>query len=173
MDGHGGKEAAIKAKEILEPTFSKYWKLFHNPNSNPNPNPNPNNEELNLLDKLILHSTLCDMDIQMREFQYLGCTATLILIYSSIMVTTPTTTNHNSNNKIKIVKKVVGGNVGDSQCYLALQGGNFVTELTKEHKVNDKQERIRIENLGIHLESGADPNWRRDCNYPSTRRSLF
>eukprot|EP01088_Endostelium_zonatum_P003554 TRINITY_DN1475_c1_g3_i1.p1 TRINITY_DN1475_c1_g3~~TRINITY_DN1475_c1_g3_i1.p1 ORF type:complete len:918 (-),score=249.22 TRINITY_DN1475_c1_g3_i1:88-2841(-) len=149
FDGHGGKEASMKAKEIIQTTFHKHWMHQHSlikDSTTPKDHPTL----LLNLERNILHNTLCDMDLQMKEFQYLGCTATLLLISQS-----------NSNPKLI---KITVANLGDSECHLSIEpndnkeggnGGGNIIEMSREHKVGNGSERRRIESLGIYLESGA------------------
>jgi len=115
FDGHGGKDCAIQAKKNFSSVFQKYIK--------------ENCEDFSSA----LSQTFLDLDSQLSEFEYLGCTATVVLIW-----------------QIGENRYLQAANVGDSTAFLN-RGKNGVLWLTRDHKATNEEEKERIRSSGAEL----------------------
>eukprot|EP01087_Luapelamoeba_hula_P000686 TRINITY_DN1050_c0_g2_i1.p1 TRINITY_DN1050_c0_g2~~TRINITY_DN1050_c0_g2_i1.p1 ORF type:complete len:804 (-),score=142.72 TRINITY_DN1050_c0_g2_i1:58-2469(-) len=119
FDGHGGKECSTAAIRLV-PTELAKWLKHH---------------ELKKDASNLLHVTFMTVDEIMRVYEYEGCTATVVLVWS-----------------FKGKTYVQAANVGDSFAFLSQ--GTKTIDLSQEHKLTKKYEQTRFDNLGIAFNEG-------------------
>jgi len=121
FDGHAGFSAAKAAKTFFPQEFYTQWKL-------------EKNEELSDA-KHVLERTFLKVDNNLTVFEYEGCTATVVYIWSA--------GGH---------RYLQAANVGDSTAYLCR--GEDVIPISVDHKVTNPMEQQRLKQTGIEVNEG-------------------
>jgi len=119
FDGHGGKEASNAATLLFPKEFKKQMKKWGLKRDASN----------------LLHTAFLMTDELLTQYQYEGCTATVVVVW-----------------KYKNHSYLQAANVGDSFAYLSC--GKKTIALSQEHKVTSAHEQERMEGLGISLNEG-------------------
>jgi len=117
FDGHAGKWAAESASKLFPKQFAQIL--------------GDNGNQISKDMSLVLNSTFENVDNQMKNHEYEGCTATVSVIWK------------NSNNE----RYLQTGNLGDSSAFICR--GTKAVELTFDHKASDPSERQRMIDSGI------------------------
>jgi len=120
FDGHGGKNCAVNAKYLFPKEFSRLVAIH------------------GLSDDLsqLFTTAFLNIDAQLVEFEYEGCTGTTIFMWQ-----------YNNHRYLQ------AANVGDSEAFLK-QGENII-ELTQQHKPGKEYERQRVmEEFNIEVNEG-------------------
>lgn len=120
FDGHGGKECAIEAKTYFPKIFLDQIGDLSN---------------LENASKAFVETYLAT-DQQLKEFEYMGTTATTVFVW-----------------QYQGSRYLQAANVGDSTAYLFYE--NNLIQLTKDHKPGDPDERERLIQAGANLSNGA------------------
>jgi protein phosphatase len=83
-----------------------------------------------------LTQAFLDVDSQLAEYEYMGCTATAVFVW-----------------QVDDKRYVQAANVGDSTAFLN-RGSGGVLWLTRDHKASSEEERERIRASGAEINSG-------------------
>jgi serine/threonine protein phosphatase PrpC len=119
FDGHAGKDCAVAAAEILPKELAKRLDQV--------------GDLIDLTD--LLKELFLAVDQELLSFEFLGCTATMVLV-----------------RKIGEDRYVQAANVGDSSAFLLR--GEHALPISKDHKASDQEERERIIASGIPMLKG-------------------
>lgn len=120
FDGHGGKEASNAAIGLMPQQIMAHMKRLGEPQEDATE---------------LLHLAFMSVDNKMSQFEYEGCTATVVLVW-----------RYGSDRYVQ------AANAGDSSAFMNC--GNKVVALTRDHKLAYEEERERMTRTGVDVNEG-------------------